>query len=120
MNRLETLSGDTLTIMCTNISLPLYEGITVENVLLDGSLHIQNIGESLKKFQLEVVCTMENAERIDLMQTIVEELNLFRELKRYRGIIRNPISWSKIEMYQGNTTKYQGEIEFIIFEEGSI
>ena len=120
MNRLETLSGDTLTIMCTDISLPLYESIKVENKLLDGSLHIQTIGNPLKKFQVEVVCTKYNAEKISEMTNTVEEIYFFRELKRYRGIIRNQINWAKIETYKGDTTKYQGEIEFIIFEEGSI
>lgn len=120
MNRLETLNGETLTIMCTDISLPLYESIKVENKLLDGSLHIQTIGNPLKKFQIEVVCTKYNAEKINEMVNTVEEIYFFRESKRYRGIIRNQINWTKIEMYKGNVTKYKGEIEFVVFEEGSI
>ncbi|HZK44365.1 MAG TPA: hypothetical protein VFC73_08820 [Syntrophomonadaceae bacterium] len=117
MDRLESKVGHTLTIMCTNISLPIYETNQIENKLLDGSLHIQTIGEPLKIFKVEVLSTKENAEKINEMQNIGEEIYLVAETRKYRGLIRKPIIWTMKGMYQGKTTKYIGEVELVILEE---
>lgn len=120
MIRLETLSGSRLTLICTNVSLPKHDVLQVENRLMDGSLHIQTIGQPLKIINLEVLATEINAEKIDEMQAIAEELYFLKPPKKYLGIIRKPMSWVKKGPYIGDDTKYLGEIEFVILGEGSI
>ena len=120
MIRLTTLDNYTLTLLCSNVSLPIHDILQVENRLLDGSLHIQTIGEPLKTISIEVLVTEINAINIDRIENIKEEIYFFKGTKRYQGIIRNPITWTKRSMYTGDTTKYSGEIEFVILEEGTI
>ena len=120
MIRLTTLDNNTLTLLCSDVSLPIRDTLQVENRLLDGSLHIQTIGEPLKTILIEVLVTEINAEKINIIENIKEEVYFFKGTKRYLGIIRKPITWAKRSMYTGDTTKYSGEIEFVILEEGSI
>lgn len=120
MIRLETLSGTRLTLICTNVSLPIHDVLQIENRLMDGSLHIQTVGQPLKTINLEVLATQKNAEAIDEMQAIAEELYFIKPPKKYLGIVRKPISWVKKGPYIGDDTKYIGALEFAIFEEGSI
>lgn len=120
MIRLTTLNNNALTLLCSDVSLPIHDTLQVENKLLDGSLHIQTIGEPLKTILIEVLATETNAEKIDVIESIKEEVYFYKKTKIYRGIIRKPIKWTKRSMYTGNTTKYSGEVEFVILGEGSI
>lgn len=121
MSRLETKVGEILTLLVVESSLPVRELMQVENKLLDGSLHIQTIGEPTKIIQIEIFVDRAKAERIDEICYKTEEVYFFDDTKKYRGIIKKPVppvQWKKQGISRGNDTKYTGVVEFVILEEG--
>lgn len=114
---LENLDGIKLTRMCKEMSLPFYDVLKVENRLLDGSLHIQTLGDPMKIIKAEIVVYESFAELIDYSQNIYEELIFVKHDKRFRGFIRNPISWVKLGRYVNQNTLYTGNIEFVVLGE---
>lgn len=120
MIRLTTLDNNTLTLLCSKVSLPILDTITIENKLLDGSLHVQTIGDPLRTILIEVLVTEKNAEKINIIESIKEGVFFYKGTKRYQGIVRKPIAWTPRSMYTGDTTKYSGEVEFVILGEGTI
>jgi len=118
--QLETLSGYILTLGCKNVTLPQFDILKAENRLLDGSLHIQTVGNPLKTINFEILITRNNAERLDHARAIGEELYFINENKKYRGIIRNVVDdWTQFgKRYRElSLRKYTGSIEFVVLEE---
>lgn len=117
MIHLENLGSVKLTRLCREMSLPFYDVLKVENRLLDGSLHVQTIGDPLKIIKAEFVTTEEFATQIDYSQSINEEMIFVNGNKRYRGFVRNPINWVKTGRYNNQFTFFVGELEFVILQE---
>lgn len=114
--QLTDLSGKLLTVICTEVSLPAFDLIKIENKLLDGSLHVQTIGDPLKTIKATVVTTEELAETIDQMQSVQEDCYFVKDDKQFRGQIREAIVWKKLGRYKGKSTLFSGELEFVINE----
>lgn len=119
MVSLESLAGERLTLLFSEVSLPRLDVLKVENRLLDGSLHVQTIGDPLKLIKASVVTTEELALKIDQMQSSQAECFFVKHSERYRGLIRSPVDWKKVGRYIGSDTKFSGELEFVILGESS-
>ncbi len=116
MVSLENLAGERLTLLFSEVSLPRLDVLKVENRLLDGSLHIQTMGYPLTTIKATAVTTEELARNIDQKQSIQEEFFFVKHGERFKGLIREPITWAKIGRYTGKDTKFSGELEFVILE----
>jgi len=78
------------------VSPPKYESIQKKNKLLDGSYHIQIIGEPLKYIEFTVIANQYQVEKIDLIETVGERLKLIEYNNAYIGLINEPIKWIRI------------------------
>ena len=66
---IESLEGELLSKICKEVSPIKYESIVKKNKLLNGSYHIQTIGEPLKYIEFIVIANQVQVEKIDLMET---------------------------------------------------
>jgi len=119
MIRIETLEGEVLSKICKEVSPPKYESIVKKNKLLDGSYHIQTIGEPTKYIEFTVIASQYQIEKIDLMETTGEQLKLIEHERTYIGLIDNPVGWRRLTLGYVNREKrlYEGSIKIIIREE---
>ena len=119
MIRIEDLKGEILSKICKEVSPPKYEGIQKKNKLLDGSYHIQIIGEPLKYIEFTVIANQYQIEKIDLIETTGEALKLIEHERTYIGLIDGRIDWTRITQgYKDRSRRlYEGKIKIYINEE---
>lgn len=119
MIRIEDLKGEILSKICKEVSPPKYEGIQKKNKLLDGSYHIQIIGEPLKYIEFTVIANQYQIETIDLIETVGELIKLIEHDRIYIGLIDGRIDWTRITQgYKDRSRRlYEGKIKIYIKEE---
>lgn len=121
MMALKTTDGELLSWGLRNVSPLMIESILLENKLLDGSNHVQTIGEGLKYFQLEILCNENNVDIVTLTQSQGGFFRLELDDKYYIGYISRP-DWERETGREKVKEKriYASDIKFTITEEGSI
>lgn len=75
---------------------PLQETIEVKNRLLDGSWHIQVIGDLAKSWEIEFVIPGDRREIVDTCAARKTVLRLERHGKTYTGIIDGNVDWEQL------------------------
>lgn len=120
MIRIETLEGLILSKVCKEVSPPKYENIVKKNKLLDGSYHIQIIGEPIKYVEFIVIGNQLQIEKIDLMEVIGEPLKLIEHERIFVGLIDNKVDWKRLTVgfVDRNKRLYEGSIKLIITNVG--
>ena len=75
---------------------PKQEIAEVTNRLLDGSWHIQTIGDPALSFELELIITADRREGADTLAARKTLLRLERHGEEHLGIISGPIDWEQL------------------------
>ncbi len=116
MIKIETLEGEVLSKICKEVSPLKYESIVKTNKLLDGSYHIQTIGEPLKYIEFIVIANQQQIEKINLMETMGEPLKLVEYERILVGLIAGKVDWRRLTAgYIDRTGRlYEGNIKLII------
>ena len=115
MNNLMTSDGVVLTRLVEDISTIEYESIHLKNKLLDGSYHIQTIGDPQKSVTVSVYSNGVQVAQINEFQASGQSLKLIDDDLTYTGFIDEPISWSrKTPKRSSETMWYYGTFRFII------
>ena len=122
MIKIENLNEEVLSKMCKEVSLPKFESIQKKNKLLDGTYHIQTIGEPLKYIEFTVIANELQTEKINLMETKGELLKLIDYNRFFIGFINNKVDWKRLTAGYIDREKrlYEGRISIIVKEEGDI
>lgn len=122
MIQLENLEGEILSIGIRSLSPIKYESIQVKNKLLDGSYHIQTIGNPLKYYEFEILSNHKQVDMLNLAETIGEKLKLIVDDKFYIGYIDEEMNWSRMTMRHTKSTDrwYVAKMKFIVDNEGVI
>lgn len=122
MIRLESLKGEKLSRGIRNLSPIRYESIRIKNKLLDGSYHIQTIGDPLKYITFEILSNHEQVNKINTAEYKGEELKLVVDDKYYIGKIGEKLSWDRMTMrYKKESDRhYKASAIFYVNEEGTI
>lgn len=122
MIRIETLEGEVLSEVCKDVSPPKYESIQKKNKLLDGSYHIQIIGNPLKYIEFIVISNQIQVEKIDLLETCGEKIRLIEHERIYTGFIDGQVDWKRQTIGYTNRVRklYEGRLKIIIQEEGTL
>lgn len=105
--------GTKLSTYTQNISPRIYGGKTIMREYLDGSNHIQVIGEASEGYSFDVLVTRAQAEAINREQA---KGTILRIKDKETGIdakghIRNQVRWALI--LRGKKTLYKGQVDFI-------
>lgn len=114
MIALKTSDNQILTLGISNISPPIKESRKIKNTLLDGSYHIQTIGNPLEKYTFRMLCNQEQVEYINEAEATAEMLILQIKNNEKIGFIDNQISWERITNFRDNETLYIGSCDFVI------
>ena len=121
MIRLYDLSDNVLSKGIKSLSPILYDGIKIENKLLDGSLHIQTIGEAQRYFTFELLANHVQVDRINSINAQGGRLKVIIDGDYHIGYCYTE-DWGRI------TTRYIDEsdrcyitsVRFVIWESGVV
>lgn len=105
-----------------NLSPIQYDSIQVKNRLLDGSYHIQTIGDPLKYYTFEILSDENQVGKINQEEYRGGKLKLIIDDKYYIGMLEEKLSWERITMRhkESKDRYYIASIQFNIESEGSI
>lgn len=122
MIKLENLQNAKLSSGIRNLSPIQYETNQVKNKLLDGSFHIQTIGEPLKYITFEILSNHNQVDLLNQTEYKGEDLRLIIDNKFYKGMIDEVLEWERMTKRYKNDTNvyYMTNIRLNISEEGSI
>lgn len=122
MIKLENLQGIKLSRGIRNLSPIQHDSIQIKNKLLDGSFHIQTIGQPLRYFAFEMLSNHKQVEKIDIAEYIGENLTLTIGNKIYTGMIDGKLDWDRFgKRYKDNQeTLYTTNIKLNILKEDTI
>lgn len=122
MIKLENLQNAKLSSGIRNLSPIQYDVHQVKNKLLDGSYHIQTIGEPLKYITFEILSNHNQVDLINQAEYKGEELRLIIDDKFYIGKISEKLEWERVTVRYKNATQihYTSSVIFNISEEGTI
>lgn len=121
MIKLFDLLGNSLSKGIKNISPILYEGIRIENPLLDGTTHIQTIGEAKKYFNFEILADNGQVDGINYANSQGSKLKLVVDDKYYIGFAYVS-EWQRITIRHKTESNrwYTSAVKFAINEEGTL
>lgn len=119
MIRLETSTGLVLSKILKEVSPIEYSSNKQVNRLLDGSYHVQIIGNPLRKIQGVIISTFNQA---DLINSLVDQgtpmVLIFLD-KKYSVFIDEGISWKRINFAHGDKDRslFESKVTMVIKEE---
>lgn len=115
---LADLDGNNLCVLCHSISPITYEPNQIKNKLIDGSIHIQTIGEATKKVNVSVICNTDQVSKINLMNSIASNFKIVDEVNEYICRIDNNPNWGKAISHFKDRNKrlYEANLDFVIEE----
>lgn len=119
---LEDLNNTKLSYGIRDLSPLQYDTIQVKNKLLDGSYHIQTIGEPLKYITFEILSNHNQVDLLNQAEYKGEELRLIIDDKFYVGMLDSKAEWTRLILRRGDpiNTLYTATLQLNISEEGSI
>ena len=121
MIKLYDLDDYSLSLGIRSLSSLTYDANQLENRLLDGSFHVQTIGEAAQYFEFEILANQNQVDKINLAHSISENLKLIIDSEEYTGIISSP-KWNRItKRYKNESYRYfVSLIRFDVIEEGTV
>lgn len=121
MIRLLTLANEQVSTGIRSLSPEQYESIKIENKLLDGTTHLQTIGDPLKYRDFEILSNNIQVDQITQAEAIGSKFRLEVDNKYYIGFISKP-DWAKFNYRHPEPTfrYFTASIKFTVSEEGSI
>lgn len=119
MIRLETSSGIVLSKILKDVSPITYSSNEQVNRLLDGSFHVQILGNPLRRMEGTIISTFNQAEMLNSLVDQGTPLLLTFLNKKYMVYIDESISWERINFAHGDMDKslFQGKLKIVIKEE---
>lgn len=119
MIHLETSSGEILSKILKELTPMKFSSNRQVNKLLDGSYHVQIIGNPSKSIEGTIVSTTNQAERLNLLIDIGTPLVLTFMDNKYRVYVDGAIKWKRINFANGNRDKslFEGKLKMVLREE---
>lgn len=114
MTQLMTLDGIVLSEIVTDVSPISFEATQVINKTLDGSVHIQVIGDAIQLIEFELLASKAMAEHINTLESLGTRFKLRKNDSEYIGLLTASPSWSKI-----NREIYKTKLKISILEASS-
>ena len=122
MIKIETLQGELLSMICREVSPIRHESIQIKNKLLDGSFHLQTIGEPIRYIDFVVIANQSQAEQINLIETKGEPIKLTEYDRVFIGTLDKAIEWSRVTTGYENRNKrvYMANATIVVSQEGDV
>lgn len=114
MNGLYTLENEMLSRLIKRAGVIKFDSNLIKNKLLDGTFHVQVIGDPIKSIDLEIYSNGINSERINEMQSSGAIFKLHLDGEEYQGFIDTQINWDPIITKRNNEEMwFLGSLKFI-------
>ena len=98
-----------------------YESTKIKNKLLDGSYHVQTVGDPQPYVNVEVFVNELQLDSINLGQANGEIFTLIKDDVSYTGYIDEPVQWArKTPRWTKENVLYLGIFKFYINEIGEL
>ena len=119
MIRLERTNGEVLSRILREVSPIRYESIRKVNKLLDGTYHVQIIGQPLMSIDASIISSHNQADELNELIDQGTPLVLIFLDRKYLVYIDEPIQWKRISFAHGNMDKsyFEGKVKMLIKEE---
>jgi len=119
MTRLETSTGEVLSRILKELSPIEYASNKQVNRLLDGSYHVQIIGDPLKSIEGTIISTFNQAEKLNNLADLGAPLALIFLDKRYLVYVDQGVVWKRISYAHGNKDRslFEGKVKMVLKEE---
>lgn len=119
MIKLETTDGVLLSKILKEVSPTIYSSNKQINRLLDGTYHVQIIGESLKSKEATIISSYNQSERLNEIIDKGTPVVLFFLDKKFVVYINDAIDWKRINFAHGNkdNSYFEGKVLMTIKEE---
>lgn len=103
-----------------NLSPIKFDGIKVKNRLLDGTYHIQTIGDSMRYIEFEILSNHDQVNLINIAEDRGESLKLIIDGEFFIGLLNKELDWQRITMrYRESKNRfYTAKIRLNLHEEG--
>lgn len=84
-------------------AIPGWDSIKIKNRLIDGSYHIQNVGEPARTLNVIISCDRTGVETLDYAEAISKPIKVVVYGKEWTGFIDAPINWQRVtvDYYRG-------------------
>ena len=84
-------------------AMPGWDSIKIKNRLIDGSYHLQNVGEPARTLKVVVSCDRIGVETLDYAEAISKPIKAVVYGKEWTGLIDAPINWQRVtvDYYRG-------------------
>lgn len=119
MNKLLDVNNELITNLIAE-AYPTYDGIKIRNKLLDGSYHIQSIGDPLKKMNIKCNVKEQGKIMIDESYNMDKPIRLEWYDKFYIGLIEEYPEWEIIVKGRDNKRIYIATLIIAVTEEGTV
>lgn len=119
MDRVEDLFENVLSVAIYDL-FPSLKGHQIKNRLLDGSLHVQTIGNPIKFIRFRCVSDDCSMNIINQIEFYGQEIKVFYDDKYYIGIIDELSEWQEELFGEKDTRLYTANISVAVSEEGVI
>lgn len=82
---------------------PGWDSIKIKNRLMDGSYHLQNVGEPARTLNITVSCDRTGVETLDYAEAISKPIKVVVYGREWTGLIDAPINWQRVavDYYSG-------------------
>ena len=122
MVRLESIQGEPLARIIREVSPMKYQSNKQVNRLMDGTYHVQIIGEPIKTIDAVAVASITQAEQLNSMVDQGTLLALVHHSKKYHVYINEAIDWKNLNYGNGNLNKSfcEGKFSMIVKEEAEL
>jgi len=119
MIKLETSTGEALSRILKELTPIVYSSNRQVNRLLDGSYHVQIIGNPMKSIEGTIVSTFNQAQTLNSLVDQGATLVLTFPGKKYLVYIDETVAWNRISYANGNKEKslFEGKVKMILDEE---
>jgi len=119
--KLLDLSNKQLSKGIKSLSPVLYDGIKIENTLLDGSLHIQTIGEPQEYINFDVLANHNQVDDINYLNSLGGQLKLIVDDKYYIGHLYVS-GWERVTVRHTNELNrlYTSNVKLVISQSGVV
>jgi len=119
MIKLLTSGGENVSKILKEVSPMIYTSNRQENLLLDGSYHVQIIGSPIKSMEATIIASYTQADKINELADQGALFILVFLDKQYQVFINKAISWKRINFAHGDLNKsyFEGKVQMIIEEE---
>lgn len=110
--------GETILTRRIPLCIPRSDGISVENRLLGGEIHVQTIGEAVRFVDMEVIVSAAVRIQMDSLAITKDPVRVEMDGAYYLGPIRRAVEWQTFRQGPYSSRLYMGELTLIVQEEG--